>query len=42
MKIVEVEIFDVKMGSGGGAWNPVIVRIKTDEGTDGAGEVALA
>jgi len=43
MKIVEVEIFDVKLRPTDATnWNPVIVRIKTDEGVDGVGEVALA
>ena len=39
MKITEVEVFDVATGRG---WNPVIVRINTDEGITGVGEVALA
>jgi galactonate dehydratase len=45
VKITEVEIFDVKLTSTtirGARWNPVIVRIKTDEGISGIGEVALA
>ncbi len=39
MKITEVEIFDVKLRAG---WNPVILRVHTDEGISGVGEVALA
>ena len=39
MKIKEVEIFNIKLNQG---WNPVIVRITTDEGVSGVGEVALA
>ena len=39
MIIREVEIFEVRIGDG---WNPVIVRVSTDEGISGIGEVALA
>ena len=39
MKVREVEIFDVKLGNG---WNPAIIRINTDEGVSGIGEIALA
>ncbi len=42
MKIVAVEIFDVKLAATVTRWNPVIVRIQTDEGISGLGEVALA
>jgi galactonate dehydratase len=43
MKITEVEIFDVKLSrTESTRWNPVIVRIHTDEGISGLGEVALA
>jgi galactonate dehydratase len=43
MKISAVEIYDVKLiPTNSTRWNPVIVRIKTDEGIDGLGEVALA
>jgi galactonate dehydratase len=38
MQITDVEIFDVTVGS----WHPVILRINTDEGISGVGEVALA
>ena len=38
MKITDVEIFDVTLDG----WNPVLVRINTDEGISGVGEVALA
>jgi hypothetical protein len=37
MKIIEVEIFDVKLTpTSSTKWNPVIVRIKTDEGIRGS------
>ena len=39
MKITEVEIFNVPLTSGP---KPVIVRIYTDEGISGLGEVGLA
>ena len=42
MKITAVEIFDVKLGATVTRWNPVIVRIQTDAGISGLGEVALA
>ncbi len=43
MKITEVEIFDVKLGqSTARGDNPVVVRVHTDVGITGAGEVALA
>ena len=42
MRITEVEIFDVKLAPTVTRWNPVIVRIHTDEGISGVGEVALA
>lgn len=42
MKITEVEIFDVKLNPTVTQWNPVIVRVHTDEGITGVGEVALA
>ena len=42
MKITEVEVFDVGLRPTVSAWNPVIVRITTDEGVRGVGEVALA
>lgn len=42
MKITEVEIYDVRMSPTVSRWNPVIVRIRTDEGITGLGEVALA
>ena len=42
MKVTEVEIFDVKLTPCVTTWNPVIVRINTDEGISGLGEVALA
>ena len=38
MKITNVEIFDVTLDG----WNPVLIRINTDEGICGVGEVALA
>lgn len=39
MKIADVEIFAVKLAAGP---NPIIIRINTDEGISGIGEVALA
>jgi galactonate dehydratase len=45
MRITDVEIFDVKLPPTPprmASWNPVIVRINTDEGISGVGEVALA
>jgi galactonate dehydratase len=42
MKITSVEIFDVKLAPTVSRWNPVIVRINTDSGISGVGEVALA
>ncbi len=43
MIIREVEIFDVQLKENSPhTWNPVILRIKTDEGITGIGEVALA
>jgi len=44
MKITNVEIFYVTMGEScvkGTPWNPVVVRINTDEGISGYGEVGL-
>jgi L-alanine-DL-glutamate epimerase-like enolase superfamily enzyme len=45
MKITSVEIFDIrspKLSTTRIAWNPVIIRINTDEGISGLGEVGLA
>jgi galactonate dehydratase len=43
MKIIGVEIYDVNLGpTHSSVWNPVIIRLKTDEGIDGIGEIALA
>ncbi len=43
MKIVEVEIYELKFPDyDKPQWHPVIIRINTDEGISGAGEVALA
>lgn len=45
MKIVSVDVMQVPSGNAGsarGAWSPVIVRINTDEGISGYGEVGLA
>ncbi|MFW6189505.1 MAG: mandelate racemase/muconate lactonizing enzyme family protein [Planctomycetota bacterium] len=39
MQVRKVEIFDVRISAG---WNPVVVRVHTDEGVSGVGEVALA
>jgi galactonate dehydratase len=42
MKITEVEIFAIEMPRHGRTWHPVIVKINTNKGIYGAGEVALA
>ncbi len=45
MKIVSVDVMQVPSGNSGSArgdWSPVIVRINTDEGISGFGEVGLA
>ena len=45
MKIVSVDVMQVPSGNAGasrGDWSPVIVRINTDEGISGFGEVGLA
>jgi galactonate dehydratase len=42
MKITKVEIFDVQLPSVRLRWNPVLLRIHTDEGISGVGELALA
>ena len=41
MKITEVEIFDIHCPERP-PWNPVFVRIHTDEGIHGLGEAGLA
>ena len=42
MKITEIDIFDVKLAATSSTgWNPVVLRIRTDEGIDGVGEVGL-
>ena len=44
MKIVSVDIIDVKnpYQSAVSKWRPVVVRINTDEGISGFGEVGMA
>ena len=44
MKIVSVDIIDVKnpLQSAVAKWRPVVVRINTDEGVSGFGEVGMA
>ena len=45
MKIVSVDVMQVPSGNAGssrGAWSPVVVRVNTDEGISGFGEVGLA
>lgn len=45
MKISSVDIIQLKSGNAGasrGEWRPVIVRVNTDEGISGFGEVGLA
>ena len=40
MKITEIEIFDIHCPKRP-PWNPVFVRIHTDEGISGVGKLAL-
>ena len=40
MKVVSVEIYDINTVAP--AWNPVVVRVNTDEGISGVGEVGLS
>lgn len=42
MKITDIDVFAVHMPRPGGEWNPIIVRINTNEDIYGAGELALA
>ena len=42
MKIIEVKIYEALINPKYRGWKPIIVRIDTDEGIYGAGEVALA
>ena len=42
MKITQVEIFDIRLPGMRLRWNPVLLRIHTDEGISGIGELALA
>lgn len=45
MKITSIEIFDIdnnKVIAGGTTWNPVVVKVNTDEGISGFGESGLA
>jgi len=42
MRVTSADLFDVDLRSQGIWLNPVILRLKTDEGIDGIGEVALA
>jgi galactonate dehydratase len=42
MKIVSADIYDVDLRPQGLAFNPVVLRLTTDEGLYGAGELALA
>jgi galactonate dehydratase len=41
MKITSIEIFDITIAERP-PWNPVIIRINTDEGISGLGEVGLS
>jgi len=42
-KVTSIDIYDVKLAATAATqWNPVVVRINTDEGIYGLGEVALA
>ena len=43
MKITSVDIYDIKLDATAATqWNPVVIRINTDEGIYGLGEVGLA
>ena len=45
MKIMSIDVCQIPSGNAGakrGAWSPVIVRVNTDEGISGFGEVGLA
>lgn len=42
MKITDVEIYSVHINRIGETWKPIIVRVNTDQGIYGVGEVALA
>ncbi len=43
MRVTSVDIYDVKLdASPATQWNPVVVRVNTDDGLYGLGEVALA
>ncbi|MEM7126203.1 MAG: mandelate racemase/muconate lactonizing enzyme family protein [Chloroflexota bacterium] len=43
MKITEVEIYDIELtGTSSQKWHPILIRINTDEGVSGIGEVAMA
>ena len=45
MKITSIDVCQIPSGNAGakrGAWSPVIVRVNTDEGISGFGEVGLA
>jgi L-alanine-DL-glutamate epimerase-like enolase superfamily enzyme len=42
MKVTSVEIFNLDADIGGFPWHPVLVRVNTDEGISGVGEVGLA
>ena len=45
MKIVSVDVMQIKSGNAGaarGAWSPVVIKVNTDEGISGFGEVGLA
>ena len=41
MKVTHVEIFDIECPNRAG-WNPVFIRVHTDEGISGVGEAGLA
>lgn len=42
MKIIGAEIFDISPTDIRPYWHPVVIRVKTDEGIDGLGEIGLA
>ena len=42
MKIASADIYDCDLYPENPSWNPVILRLRSDDGIDGLGEVALA
>jgi galactonate dehydratase len=42
MKITSADIYSCNVSPANGSWIPVLLRLRTDEGIDGVGELALA